>query len=216
MYTGDVTVGGNAHTRELSHLMINKLAVGHFENNAYLLRCRATGAQVLIDAAAEPERLLTLIGPDPLEMIITTHGHPDHWQALSEVVSHTGAVTTAPEADIRSIAFPVDAPFSDGDVIRFGNCELEVITVGGHTPGCSLLLYRDPTGHEHLFSGDALFPGGVGKTNSPEDFDTLLVNIKEKTFDRLSDLTWVYPGHGNDTTLGTERHKLQEWHDRGW
>jgi glyoxylase-like metal-dependent hydrolase (beta-lactamase superfamily II) len=216
MYTGAVKVGGAAQTRELSHLIISKLAVGPFDNNTYLLRCRSTQAQILIDAAAEPDRILTLIGPRALEKVLITHGHRDHWQALAEVVSHSGALTAAPEADRSLIDFPIEESLKNYDRIRFGDCELEVITVGGHTPGCSLFLYRDPTGHEHLFSGDALFPGGVGKTNTPEAFATLFSQIKDLVFGQLSDLTWVYPGHGDDTTLGSERPKLDEWENRGW
>jgi glyoxylase-like metal-dependent hydrolase (beta-lactamase superfamily II) len=216
VYTGAVQVGGKAHVRELSHLMINKLAVGPYNNNTYLLRCRSTGSQILIDAAAEPDRIMTLIGPGSLEKIVTTHGHMDHWQGLAEVVALTGAATAAPSADIPDIGVPIDYSLRHGDFIRFGDCEIEVITVGGHTPGCSLLLYRDPTGHEHLFSGDSLFPGGVGKTNSPEDFNTLFSNVERSIFDQLSDLTWVYPGHGDDTTLGAERQALPAWKDRGW
>lgn len=216
MYNGNVEVGGPAHVRELSHLIISKIAVGPISNNVYLLKCRETDTQLMIDAAAEPANLLTLIGSDGLEYILTTHGHPDHWQALGEVARQTGALTAAPRADVASIATPIDQPLAAGDVVRFGLCELEVITVGGHTPGCSMFLYRDPTGHEHLFSGDALFPGGVGKTMTPTDFTTLFEGVRDHVFGRLSDLTWVYPGHGNDTTLGNERPHLDEWRTRGW
>ena len=216
MYNGNVEVGGPAHVRELSHLIISKIAVGPLSNNVYLLKCRETGTQLMIDAAAEPANLLTLIGSDGLEYVLTTHGHPDHWQALDEVARKTEAITAAPMADVPSIATPIDQPLADGDVVQFGLCELEVITVGGHTPGCSMFLYRDPTGHEHLFSGDALFPGGVGKTLTPTDFTTLFEGVRERVFGRLSDLTWVYPGHGNDTTLGDERPHLDEWRMRGW
>jgi glyoxylase-like metal-dependent hydrolase (beta-lactamase superfamily II) len=79
-----------------------------------------------------------------------------------------------------------------------------------------MFLYRDPLGHEHLFSGDALFPGGVGKTSSPENFEILFHGIKTQVFEQLSDLTWIYPGHGDDTTLGAERPQLSDWERRGW
>lgn len=216
MYSGNVEVGGPAHVRELSKLIISKIAVGPLANNSYLLRCRESGAQLMIDAAAEPERLLALIGADNLDYVLTTHGHPDHWQALSAVKNGTDAWTAAPIADVGNIDSAIDQSLHHGDIVTFGECELEVITVGGHTPGCSLLLYRDPNGHEHLFSGDALFPGGLGKTNTASDFDTLFQAINLEVFDRLSDLTWVYPGHGNDTTLGAERPQLAEWFERKW
>ncbi|MFM7146491.1 MAG: MBL fold metallo-hydrolase, partial [Actinomycetales bacterium] len=103
MYTGKVHVGGPADVRELPALVVSKLAVGPYDNNAYLLRCRQTGAQVLIDAAAEPERLLHLIGPDGLDAVVTTHRHPDHWQALAEVAERTGAPTAAHAMDAPGI-----------------------------------------------------------------------------------------------------------------
>ena len=93
---------------------------------------------------------------------------------------------------------------------------LEVIHLRGHTPGSIALLYRDPHGHPHLFTGDSLFPGGVGKTNSPEDFTSLINDVEERVFGQLPDDTWFYPGHGDDSTLGTERPKLGEWRQRGW
>lgn len=216
MYTGSVYVGGPAHVRELPQLIISKLAVGPLSNNTYLLRCRATGTQVLIDAAHQSDEILTLIGSDSLTLVFTTHSHPDHWQALTEIVSATGAVTCAPFADVRNIQPTTDRELQHGEIVVFGECALEVITVGGHTEGCSMYLYRDPFGHEHLFSGDALFPGGLGKTNSPEDFTTLLHGVKTHAFDQLSDLTWIYPGHGDDTTLGAERPQLDDWESRGW
>lgn len=216
MYTGNVHVGGAAQVRELPQLIISKLAVGPMNNNVYLLRCRETGAQVLIDAAAEPDRILSMVGTNSLDMVLTTHAHGDHWQALTEVVAYTGALTVAPTADAMSIPVPTDRRVNHGESVEFGNCHVEVLTVGGHTPGCSMFLYRDPLGHEHLFSGDALFPGGVGKTQTQEDFHALLSGVTNVAFDLLSDLTWVYPGHGQDTTLGAERPQLDDWRQRGW
>jgi glyoxylase-like metal-dependent hydrolase (beta-lactamase superfamily II) len=102
-------------------------------------------------------------------------------------------------------------------MIRFGECQVEVIHLVGHTPGSIALLYDDPTGSFHIFTGDSLFPGGVGNTqNDPERFASLIGDVEKKIFDRLPDETWVYPGHGNDTTLGTERPHLPAWHARGW
>lgn len=216
MYTGSVHVGGPAHVKELPQLIISKLAVGPLANNTYLLRCRNTGEQVLIDAAAQSDDILTLIGPDSITLVLTTHSHPDHWQALESVIESTGAVTCAPWADASAITPITNRFLHHGDIVEFGDCALEVITVGGHTDGCSMFLYRDPLGHEHLFSGDALFPGGVGKTSSLENFETLFTGVKTHVFDRLSDLTWIYPGHGDDTTLGAERSHVSEWKERGW
>lgn len=214
-YTGKTHVGGPAAVHELSHLIISKLAVGPMDNNTYLLRCRATGQQLLIDAAAEPSRILDLVGPDGLQTIVTTHAHPDHWQALAEVRATTGARSVMHEIDAAVVGDLVDATVSDGDVIEVGECRLKVIHLVGHTPGAIALLYDDPEGQPHVFSGDCLFPGGVGKTWSEADFDSLFAGVRDRLF-VLPDETWVYPGHGNDTTIGAERPSLPDWEARRW
>ena len=216
-YTGNVTVGGRADVRELPHLAISKLAVGPYNNNSYLLRCTSTGDQVLVDAAAEPDRLLELIGDDGLTAVVTTHAHRDHWGALAEVVAATGARTLAHADDAPDIGVPIDETVADGGSVRVGDVVLTATHLVGHTPGSIALLYDDPTGPPHLFTGDCLFPGGVGNTwEDAERFRTLYAGVVTKLFDRLPDETWVYPGHGSDTTIGTERPHLQEWLERGW
>lgn len=216
MYTGNTKVDGPTQVRELPNLLISKITVGPYNNNSYLLRCSKTGTEVLIDAAAEPDRLLTLIGPGELMGVLTTHAHQDHWGALAEVVSATGAKTFAPQLDVGSIDVPTDQGLEHASVVTFGDISLRVLTTGGHTPGASMFFYEDPLGHGHLFSGDCLFPGGVGKTITPEDFTTLFEGVKEQVFDVLPDTTWVYPGHGDDTTVGAERASLESWRTRGW
>jgi glyoxylase-like metal-dependent hydrolase (beta-lactamase superfamily II) len=186
------------------------------DNNAYLLRCRRTDEQVLIDAAAEPDTLLRLIGDGGLARVITTHQHADHWQGLGDVVQATGAETIAGADDADGIPARIDRPVRDGESIAVGSCTLQVIHLVGHTPGSIALLYDDPEGTPHLFTGDSLFPGGVGKTRSPANFTSLLDDVSSKVFDRLPDETWVYPGHGDDTTLGAQRPHLAEWRARGW
>lgn len=216
-YTGNVTVGGSADVRELSHLVVSKLAVGPYDNNCYLLRCTRTGQQLLIDAAAEPERLLELAGDDGLTTVVTTHAHKDHWQGLAEVLEATDATSVAHAVDAQDIEARVDVTVAEGDTVRVGDVELEVIHLVGHTPGSIVLLYDDPEGPPHLFTGDCLFPGGVGGTwDDPQRFASLLGGVSSKLFDRLPDETWVYPGHGKDTTLGAERPHLPEWEARGW
>ena len=216
-YTGNVTVGGRADVRELPALTISKLAVGPYENNCYLLRCAATGEQVLVDAAAEPDRLLEMIGPDGVSAVVTTHGHHDHWQALAAVVAATGARTLAHADDVEMIGARIDETVADGGTVHVGEVALSAIHLVGHTPGSLALVYDDPTGAPHLFTGDCLFPGGVGNTwKDPARFDTLYEGVVSKLFGRLPDETWVYPGHGGDTTLGAERPHLQEWRARGW
>ena len=202
--------------RELPDLSITKLSVGMMDNNAYLLRCRTTGEQLLIDAAAEPERLLDMVGDGGLSTVVTTHQHHDHWFALADVVGATGARSVAHPADAKALPV-VDTLVEDGQLIRVGESTLEVIHLVGHTPGSIALLYRDPAGFPHLFTGDSLFPGGVGATRgNAADFSSLINDVEHKLFDRLPDDTWFYPGHGNDSTLGTERPAIPEWRARGW
>ena len=216
-YTGKVSEGGAPDVRELAHLVVTKMEVGDFGNNTYLLRCRRTDEQLLVDAAAEPDRLVQLVGQDGLAKVVTTHQHGDHWQALAEVVEATGATTYAGEHDAGGIPVPTDVLVKDGDRIRVGECELEAIHLVGHTPGSIALLYDDPEGTPHLFTGDCLFPGGVGNTFGDKDnFAALLHDVRTKLFDRLPDETWFYPGHGDDSTLGAERPHLAEWEARGW
>jgi glyoxylase-like metal-dependent hydrolase (beta-lactamase superfamily II) len=215
-YTGKVTPGGPAAVRELAELTITKVSVGPMDNNAYLLRCRNTGEQLLIDAANDADRLLELTGSGGLATVVTTHQHPDHWFALEDVLEATGAASLAHAADADPLP-TVTRTIADGETVRVGACDLEVIHLVGHTPGSVALLYRDPGGHPHLFTGDSLFPGGVGNTGGdPERFASLFHDVTTKLFDRLPDDTWFYPGHGNDSTLGTERPALPDWHTRGW
>ncbi|HEY1624890.1 MAG TPA: MBL fold metallo-hydrolase [Streptosporangiaceae bacterium] len=215
-YTGDVTVGGSADTREINGVTLTKIAVGPMNNNAYLLRSAATGDQVLIDAANEQDTLLNLIGGQ-LTAVITTHQHGDHWQALAPVVEATGAATYAGRADAEGIPVPTQHLIDDGDTVRIGDIELTAIHLVGHTPGSIALLLQPDGGDPHLFTGDCLFPGGIGNTQKdPERFASLLRDVSTKLFGRLPDQTWVYPGHGGDTTLGAERPHLAEWEARGW
>jgi glyoxylase-like metal-dependent hydrolase (beta-lactamase superfamily II) len=218
-YSGDVRVGGPPDTREIDGLTVTKIAVGPMDNNAYLLRCTGTGQAILIDAANEAGRLAELIGDTPVGTIVTTHRHADHWQALPEVVKRTGAEVAAHPADADYLPVPVTRQLEHGDVLRFGDCAVSVIHLRGHTPGSIAICYDaggSLAGQPHVFTGDSLFPGGVGKTTTPEDFTSLLTDVTERLFGRLPDATWVYPGHGNDTTLGAERPHLGEWRERGW
>lgn len=215
-YTGNVQVGGPADTRELGGLTVTKIAVGPYDNNAYLLRSPATGTKVLIDAASEPERLLELTGSG-LSAVITTHRHPDHWQGLAQVAKATGAATYAGRDDAEGIPVATSVLVDDGDTIEVGDIKLTAIHLVGHTPGSIALRYDDPAGHPHLFTGDCLFPGGVGNTDhDPARFSALFRDVSTKVFGTLPDETWVYPGHGKDTTLGAERPHLGEWRERGW
>jgi glyoxylase-like metal-dependent hydrolase (beta-lactamase superfamily II) len=200
-------------------LTMTKISVGGpMDNNAYLLQARS-GATVLIDAANDSQRLLRLIGQEPVQTIVTTHRHADHWQALAAIAEHTGArlVAGRPDAD----AVERDAGVSgiervwDGDGVDLGEESLAVIGLVGHTPGSIALAYTGG-GVPHLFTGDSLFPGGPGRTHFEEDFTSLMDDLERKVFDRFGDDTVVHPGHGDDTTLGAERPHLAEWRARGW
>ncbi|MBE7700448.1 MBL fold metallo-hydrolase [Oerskovia sp. Sa1BUA8] len=233
-YGGDVVVGGPSDLRVLDELEVRKAAVGPSANNTYLLTCRAGGAQLLVDAAADADRLVALVregSPDArLDLIVTTHRHLDHVGALESLVAVTGAPVAAGAPDAEAVSeatgVAITRPLHDGDTIVLGHVTLEVIGLRGHTPGSVALAYREPEhasgpgslpGRVHLFTGDTLFPGGVGSTsNDPARFAQLYADVTTKLFDRYDDATWVYPGHGLDTTLGAERPHLDEWRERGW
>lgn len=219
-YTGDVTPGGPSDVRELPDLTIRKMSVSPMHNNVYLLTCRATGDQLLIDAADDPQRCLALVaeGTGSLHHLVTTHRHWDHTRALTDVAEATGAVTYAGDLDAEGLPVAPTVRLVDGDRISLGDLSLDVAIVSGHTAASVVLAHRDPTGHAHVFTGDTLFPGGVGATrNDPsQSFDDLYRDVTAKIFDRYDDDTWIYPGHGGDTTLGAERPHLSEWAERGW
>jgi glyoxylase-like metal-dependent hydrolase (beta-lactamase superfamily II) len=215
-YTGEVVVGGDPDVRELPGLTITKVATPPFENNCYLLRCTTTDETLLIDAAGDAPRLLELVGSGRLTTVVETHGHWDHVQALEEVVAATDAKVVAHPGDAADLPVPPDRLISDGDTVTVGAVTLKVIHLDGHTPGSVALLYDADPEAPHLWSGDSLFPGGHGRTTTPETHASLMDDLEKKVFGTLPDSTWVYPGHGKDTTLGAERPSLPEWRERGW
>jgi glyoxylase-like metal-dependent hydrolase (beta-lactamase superfamily II) len=216
-YTGEVTVGGPADVRELPGLTISKIAVSDMANNAYLLRAPG-GEALLVDAAAEPDRLREFIGDADVRTIVTTHGHWDHHRALPQIAEATGAETVAHAADADDLPLPPSRTVEHGDTLTVGDQTLEVVHLRGHTPGSIALIWRGPDdAGVHVFTGDSLFPGGVGNTQQDAArFASLIDDVEQRIFTVLPDETWVYPGHGNDTTLGAERPHLAEWRARGW
>ena len=218
-YTGEVTAGTGSQRRTLSHASIVKTSVGPMDNNAYLVVCSSTGKSLLIDAANEADTLrsvVTVVAPD-VSMIVTTHQHFDHWQALAEVASATAAPSAAHPLDAEPLPVPPTRLLEDGDSVEVGDVSLDIIHLRGHTPGSIALALTDPAdGRVHLFTGDSLFPGGVGKTDGDANFASLLDDVESRIFGRYDDNTVVYPGHGKDTTLGVERPHLHEWRERGW
>lgn len=191
---------------------IHQVVVGPVDNNVYVLRCRETGEAVLLDAANEHDRLLELCRALGVGDVLETHGHWDHIQAVPELREAGYSVhVTAQDAEMLP---SYDEILHDDTVIEVGRLRLHTLHTPGHTPGsmCFRLEHADV-----LFSGDTLFPGGVGNaTFEGGDFDTLIHAVEQRLFRPLAPDTLVLPGHGEATTIGTESPHLQEWVDRGW
>ncbi|MST34752.1 MBL fold metallo-hydrolase [Acidimicrobiaceae bacterium USS-CC1] len=191
---------------------VHRLVVGPIDNNVWVVRCKQTGAAVLLDAANEHERLLELCARLGVGRVLETHGHWDHIQAVPAVrdAGYDVAVTAA-DADMLP---SYDSLLEDDAVIEVGRLRLRTIATPGHTPGSMCFRLE---GSPLLFSGDTLFPGGPGATGFPGgDFATIIRSIDERLFGPLPADTVVLPGHGADTTIGDESPHLQEWVDRGW
>ena len=193
---------------------VRKLSVGEMDNNVYVVSCAATGRSLLLDVADRAPRLLeALEGTEPVAAV-QTHGHWDHVRAWDGIVA-AGIEIWGHADDTPLFPAPLDRSLVDGDVLAVGELEVEVLHVPGHTPG-SLLYLVQGAARPHLFSGDTLFPGGHGRTTTPEDHERIMDGLEERVFGPLPDATHVYPGHGDDTTLGAERAQLPEWRARGW
>jgi glyoxylase-like metal-dependent hydrolase (beta-lactamase superfamily II) len=192
---------------------VHKVVVGPYENNVFVVRCRATGDAVLLDAANEHEQLLELCQRLGVKRVLETHGHWDHIQAVPAMreAGYEVAVTSLDAPMLKDVGY--DVFIDDAEVIEVGRLRLHAIHNPGHTPGSiSFALEGTPL----LFTGDTLFPGGPGNTSFENaDFDTIITSITSKLF-TFPDETIVLPGHGLDTTIGTERPHLDEWIERGW
>ena len=198
-------------------MKITSASFGPFDNNSYLLA--DADEVVLVDAAQDAPALLDWIDGRRVSAIVTTHRHPDHVAALREVARVTGARLLAGAPDAEAVAAAAGREVEglwDGDVAGVGGGVWEVIGLVGHTPGGIALAFVPDAGPATIISGDSLFPGGVGKTRTPEEFASLLGGVRTKLFDRFGDDTAVLPGHGLPTTLGAERPHLDEWKTRGW
>ncbi|MFM8303351.1 MAG: MBL fold metallo-hydrolase [Actinomycetota bacterium] len=196
---------------EASGVRVDKLIVGPFENNVFVVRCTSTGEAVIIDAANEHDLLLEVSRATGVRRVLTTHGHWDHIQAVT-ALRDAGIEVGVAAADAAMLP-SYDFEIADDEVITVGDLRLRAILNPGHTPGSTSFLVE---GQPVLFTGDTLFPGGPGNTRSPEgDFPLILTSIDRRLFTLPGDLL-VLPGHGLDTTLDQERPHLQEWADRGW
>ncbi|MFC5939560.1 MBL fold metallo-hydrolase [Corynebacterium choanae] len=196
-------------------LQLARIAVSEMDNNVYLLHDGTHG--LLIDAADDAPAITALIDQTGVTVtdLVTTHQHWDHVRALEAICElyHPQHWTSAQDAP--GIPVPADRMVADGETVSWFGHDLTMFVVRGHTPG-GLVVAATIDGVDHLFVGDSLFPGGVGKTNSAADFHQLLADVIEKIFQRYPDSTVVHPGHGADTTLGAERGQLDQWRARGW
>ena len=177
------------------HIQIERLELGPFGTNAYIIICQKSRDSVVIDAPADARSIMErLKGTNP-RYILLTHSHMDHLGALSELRSGLGVPLGAHAADSRRLSSPPEILLNDGDTVSFGNIKLEVLHAPGHTPGS--LCFR---AGQYLIAGDTIFPGGPGKTASPGDLRQIIESITRSIF-VLPDDTGIYPGHGEPTTV---------------
>ncbi len=191
---------------------VHKVVVGPVDNNVFVIRCTSTGDAVLIDAANEHERLLELCQRLGVRTVLETHGHWDHIQAIPAVrdAGYEVGVTAADAAMLPSYDYLLE----DDTVVEIGRLRLRTLHTPGHTPG-SMSFHVEGT--PLLFTGDTLFPGGPGATQyEGGDFPTIIRSIEDRIFSQFDGSTIVLPGHGLDTTIGTESPQLDEWVARGW
>ena len=177
-------------------------------NNGYLVTCPETNECILIDTPGEPEKLLNAIGDENIKAILITHNHGDHLAGFGEITGKVDAPVGISPADAGPLPKKPDIDLVDGQMIKFGNHELQMLSTPGHTDGATCFLVG-----KHLFSGDTLFPGGPGKTRSVQALTQIIDSITQKLL-TLTDDTAVYPGHGLDTTIGDARRRYQDFASR--
>ncbi len=203
---------------------IHYAELNDYENNCYVVVDTASGKTLVVDAADAAPYVLGLVDaaresaaqagrPEIAPVgVLTTHSHPDHWQALAEVKDALAVPSLAGEADAGEIPVPTDRLVNHGDTIELGETVLELIGLRGHTPGSIAVVIRQPGEATRILTGDSLFPGGIGNTwDDPERYRQLLTDCVERIFRRFPDETVFYPGHGLPSTIGRERGFLNRW-----
>ncbi|MBW2057034.1 MAG: MBL fold metallo-hydrolase [Deltaproteobacteria bacterium] len=183
--------------------VLRGITVGAFENNVYFLIDPLAGESVIIDAAAEAERILEAVRGTRVKFILQTHCHMDHVLALKETRSRTGAPVGVHPADQQAFGVSADIHLKDGQTLDLGQETIRVLHTPGHTPGGLCFLIGG-----HLISGDTLFKGGPGKTAGPEQFRQILESITKKIY-CLPDETVCLPGHGPETTVGESKREYE-------
>ena len=194
---------------DAGNLRIQRLVVGSLDNNVYVVS--SGGQAIIVDAAAEPDRILAAVDGLEVTAVLTTHGHHDHIGAVDVVTRELELPFRMHESDSGIAGLEPRAPIREGDEFLVGDGSMRAMHTPGHTPGSTSFLIGT-----HLFTGDTLFPGGPGATRFPySSFDTIMRSLDERLFS-LGDDTTVYPGHGLPTTIGAERPHLEEWRSRRW
>jgi glyoxylase-like metal-dependent hydrolase (beta-lactamase superfamily II) len=189
----------------MTHLELQRLEVGPWPMNCYLLRCPETGRLAIVDPGADADKILEAVRQAHVDCILLTHGHPDHVGALEDVREATGAPVGIHPADAERFDVRAEIVLEDGVVVKVGKGQVRVTHVPGHTPG-SVCLRLDGK----VVAGDAIFPGGPGYTASPEALTQSLDSLARTVFVWPDD-TELYPGHGGHTTVQAERAAFQRF-----
>ncbi len=184
-------------------IRIEKLELGPFGTNAYILICPDTKDSVIVDAPGNAGKMLEVIRETQPRMILITHNHMDHTGALAELKSTLKIPVAVHAADADELPVAADQFLNDGDVVAFGNIQMSVMHTPGHTPG-SICLLTD----NYLIAGDTIFPDGPGRTASPDDFKMIVNSLTAKIF-ALPDDVQIFSGHGHSTVLKKEREAFE-------